>query len=108
MASEAGDAERLARATFAIQSATRTITHMLKHSQTGEPIDLNKLAYFSHRIVFIAAIMHIRFGDRDEKWAVDLETFKHYMRYFEPRYKLYGILSVYWGLYPVLTDVFNR
>jgi hypothetical protein len=92
MVSEVGDAERLARATFAIQSSTRTITYMLKHSQTGEPINL---AFWSHRIVYSAAIMHIRFGDRDEEWAVDLELMKQYMKYYEPRYKLYGILSMY-------------
>jgi hypothetical protein len=95
MVPEVGDAERLARATFAIQSSTRTITYMLKHSQTGEPIDLNKLAFWSHRIVYSAAIMHIRFGNRDEEWAVDLEVMKQYMRYYEPRYKLYGIPSMY-------------
>jgi hypothetical protein len=95
MVSEVGDAERLARATFAIQSATRTITYMLKHSQTGEPLNLDRLALWSHRIVYTAALMHIRFGDRNEEWTADLETMKHYMRYFEPRYKLYGILSMY-------------
>jgi hypothetical protein len=95
MVSEVGDAERLARATFAIQSSTRTITYMLKHTQTGTPIKPDTLAFWAHRIVYTAAIMHIRFGNRDEEWAVGLETMKHYMRYFEPRYKLYGILSVY-------------
>jgi hypothetical protein len=95
MVSEVGNAERLARATFAIQSSTRTIAYMLKHSQTGVPLIFDRIAFWSHRIVYTAAIMHIRFGDRDEEWAVDLETMKHYMRYFEPRYKLYGILLVY-------------
>jgi hypothetical protein len=39
--------------------------------------------------------MHVGFGDRDEEWAVDLKLMKQYMRYYEPRYKLYGILSMY-------------
>ena len=93
MASQLGRAEDLSRATIAMQSAIRTIIYVAKQGKTGMSLDLDTLAFWSHHVVYVAAMMHIKFGIRDEEWASDLEFMTDYLRYLASRYKLYSMLN---------------
>ncbi len=89
VASQLGTEDDLCRSTIAMQSLVRTIVYVLKQGNSGMPIDLDMLAFWSHHMIYLCATMHIKFGIRDENWAADLEAMIDYLRYFAPRYKLY-------------------
>jgi hypothetical protein len=91
VALESGRVEEATRARIALQSLTRIIIHATKAARIGRPLDLDVMAFWSHRIVHTAAVCHIRFGERDQDWKSDLQVLKSYLKYFEPRYKIYSI-----------------
>ena len=92
VASQLGDASELYRLTIAMQSAVRTIIYVLVEGMTGMPMDLDTLAFWTHNMIYVAAILHIKFSIRDERYTSDLEAMIEYLRYFAPRYKLYSTL----------------
>jgi hypothetical protein len=91
VASQLGNAEELERATFAMQSAVRTTVYVIRQGASGLPLDMDTLAFWAHHMVFVTAMMHIKYGNRDEFWASDLDLMIDYLRYFAPRYTLYSI-----------------
>lgn len=91
VASQLGNPEDLERATFAMQSTVRTIVCVIRQGASGLPLDLDTLAFWAHHMVFVTAVMHIKFGSRDEDWVSDLDLMIDYLRYFAPRYALYSI-----------------
>ncbi|KAG4436162.1 hypothetical protein IFR05_008366 [Cadophora sp. M221] len=58
---------------------------------TGSPIDFDTLAYWSHRLIPDTAMMHIKFGQRNDEWQAGLDLMKYYLRGIESRYNLYGV-----------------
>ena len=58
------------------------------------PMDLDGMAFWSQSIVYQAAMVHIRLGERNDEWELDLEVLKEYLQQFEPRYKLFSNSSV--------------
>lgn len=94
MATQSGDEEGIIRATSALLSISRFIIYATKVSFQGVPMDFDGIAFWAHRIAAIAALVHIQFGERNEEWEEDLEMLKKYLRYYTPRYKLYGMHSV--------------
>lgn len=91
MASQAGDERGIVRATSALLSISRIIVYASRASFQGVPMDFDGIAFWAHRITAIAALIYIQFGERNEEWESDLEILKNYLRYYAPRYKLYGI-----------------
>lgn len=73
-----------------MQSAIRTIIYVLKEGTAGIPIDYDTLAFWAHHMIYVAAIMHIKFGVRDDHWTSDLDIMIAYLSYFAPRYTLYS------------------
>ncbi|KAE8444877.1 hypothetical protein EG329_014125 [Mollisiaceae sp. DMI_Dod_QoI] len=95
LATQSEDAEGLTRATAALQSISRIIIYAAKAAFRGLPFDFDGTAFWAHRLPAIAALMHIQFGERNADWEADLEALKKHLRYYAPRYKLYGlVLSV--------------
>ena len=90
LATKAGDTIGASRAKLAIESIVRTSINMTQVAYTGAPLDFDSLAYWCHRLVAETALMHIKFGERNEEWQTGLDTMKFYLRGIEPRYKLYG------------------
>jgi hypothetical protein len=90
VASQLGKADDLCRSTMAMQSAIRTIVCVLKEGMAGMPMDLDTLSFWSHHMIYLIGLMHIKFSIRDEKYISDLEAMADYLRYFAPRYKLYS------------------
>lgn len=90
VASQLGRADDLSYSTISMQSAVRTITYVLREGMGGMPMDLDTLAFWSHQMIYVNALMHIKFGIRDENYASDLEIMIDYLRYFAPRYRLYS------------------
>ncbi|KAH7342752.1 hypothetical protein BKA65DRAFT_400962 [Rhexocercosporidium sp. MPI-PUGE-AT-0058] len=93
LATKSGDTIGASRAKLAIESMVRTNINMTQVSYTGSPIDFDTLAYWSHRIVPDTAMMHIKFGERNNEWQAGLDLLKYYLRGIESRYKLYGKLQ---------------
>jgi hypothetical protein len=90
VASQLGKADDLCRSTMAMQSAIRTIVCVLKEGMAGMPMDLDTLSFWSHHMIYLIGLMHIKFSIRDENYISDLEAMTDYLRYFAPRYKLYS------------------
>ncbi len=67
---------------------------MTRVGYTGFPIDFDSLAFWSHRITSVTAMLHIRFSERDEEWQSGIDLMKHYLSGFATRYKLYGRLDL--------------
>lgn len=67
---------------------------MTRVGYTGLPIDFDSLAFWSHRITSVTAMMHIGFSERDGEWQSGVDLMKHYLGGFETRYKLYGKLHL--------------
>lgn len=82
--------EQTARSKIALQSLTRTVIHSVRAADTGIPLDIDSLAFWAHKIVYLAALCHIKYGVRDNEWESDLEVCKSYLRYFVPRIKLHS------------------
>jgi hypothetical protein len=79
------------RAILALQSLSRIIIHATKtFATTGKPWEIDRLAFWSHRLCALAALVHVKYGFRDEEWGSDLQALKSQLQYFEPRYKIYG------------------
>ncbi|KAK0125399.1 hypothetical protein ONS95_000583 [Cadophora gregata] len=89
-ASKTGDTIGASRARLAIQSMVRTSISMTRVGYTGSPIDFHGLAYWSHRLVPDTAMMHIKYGERDDDWQSGLDLMKFYLCGLEPRFKLYA------------------
>ena len=49
------------------------------------------MAFWAHSICAKAALVHIKYSVRDEQWESELEVLKTYLRFFKPRYKIYGM-----------------
>lgn len=90
LASKSGDTMGAARAKLAIQSMVRTNINMTEVGYTGSPIDFDTLAYWSHRLIPDTAMMHIKFGERNDEWQAELDLMKYYLHGLASRYKLYG------------------
>ncbi|CZR57315.1 uncharacterized protein PAC_07204 [Phialocephala subalpina] len=91
LATQSGNTEGIARATSALLSAARIIIYATKQSSQGVPFDFDGCAFWAHRIPVISAITFIQFAERDENWEGDLEVLKRHLRYYSPRYRLYGM-----------------
>jgi hypothetical protein len=64
--------------------------HTTKASAIGKPLEVDGIAFWANGLCALAALVHIKYGVRDEEWESDLQTLKSYLQYFEPRYKIYG------------------
>lgn len=82
----------MSRATAALQSLTRTVIYATNAAGVYPPLDLDALAFWSHKLVYSAALWHIKLGIRNDKWASDLQTLKSYLGHLVPRYRLYSML----------------
>lgn len=92
IATKSGDIEGIGRATSALQSITGILIYATRASFQGRPMDSDAVSFWAHRIIALAALMQIRFGERNDDWSDDMEVLKRYLRYYAPRYKLYGML----------------
>ena len=92
ISTEAGNEEGIARAKLALQSLSRGTIDMTRISVNIKPMDFDKLAFWASVNAVKAALWHIRLGDRDEEWAERLEVLKVYLRWFAPRFGIYGML----------------
>ena len=89
LAIQVGNEEQATRSTAALRSLTRLVIYATKASSIGVPLDLDSIAFWSHKIVYHAAMCHIRYAIRDQDWGDDLQVCRSYLRYFTPRYKLH-------------------
>ena len=64
--------------------------HMIKAGNVGRPLDYDSIAFRAHAQYAQAALVHIKFGARDEEWEGDLDLLKGYLRWLQPRYGLFG------------------
>ncbi|KAH8806334.1 hypothetical protein F5882DRAFT_496594 [Hyaloscypha sp. PMI_1271] len=88
VASQLGKAGDLCRSTIAMRSAIRTIICVLREGMAGMPMDLDTLSFWSHHMIYLTGLMHIKFSIRDENYISDLEAMTDYLHYFAPKYKL--------------------
>jgi len=65
-ASKLGNTGDPERATFAMQFAVRTMVCVIRQGALGLPLNLDTLAFWAYHMVFVTAIMHIKFGARNE------------------------------------------
>ncbi|KAH7419276.1 hypothetical protein BKA64DRAFT_12764 [Cadophora sp. MPI-SDFR-AT-0126] len=89
LATRSGDTIGASRAKLAIESMVRTAISMTRVGYTGSPIDFHGLAYWSHRLIPDTAMMHIKYGERNDDWQSGLDLMKFYLRGLGPRFKLY-------------------
>jgi hypothetical protein len=87
----AGNFARVSRATLALRYLSRLVIHIIKSYSTGNPLDIDAMAFWAHGICAKAALVHIKYSVRDEQWESELEVLKTYLRFFKPRYKIYGM-----------------
>jgi hypothetical protein len=64
---------------------------MIKFADIGKPLDLDGMAFWSHKNAYQAAMIHIKLGERNVEWKADLEALKRYMSVFVSRFELYGM-----------------
>lgn len=83
-------AEQITRSTEAVRSLARIVIYVTKAAKLGMPLDLDSISFWAHKIIYHAAMCHIKYGERDDEWADDLEVCKSYLKYFIPRYKLHS------------------
>jgi hypothetical protein len=57
-------------------------------------MDLDVVGYWCHRIVYLSAMVHIKYGERDGDWDVMIEKCKSYLEYVAPRYRIYSKLCL--------------
>jgi len=67
---------------------------MVRLVDVGKPVDLDKLSFWSHRVVNLGFAAHVRFGERNLEWAADLDYLRRYLMVLEGRYKLYSLASL--------------
>jgi hypothetical protein len=82
--------EASVRAKAGLQSLTRIVIHVSRLAVTGMPMDFDSLAFWSHKCVHSAALMHIKYGNRDEHWKSDLEVLKAYLTVLKDRFGIYS------------------
>lgn len=90
MGTEEGQAECATDSIKALPGLVRTMTYRAKGAIKRNPFDLDGRAFWTHSLFAKAALIHIKYNDRDEQWALDLDVLKKYLQYFAPRYKIYG------------------
>jgi hypothetical protein len=72
------------RASLSLQSSARMIVQSTQFSLTGIPIDWDRVAFWAHGLCARAALVAVKYN------MLGVENLKTYLRFFEPRYKLYG------------------
>jgi hypothetical protein len=83
------DRDGFIRATVSMQSLARTIVFMVKPQDGERPLDYDTLSSWSHRVVYLACMAHIKYGERNEEWKSGIQLCKDYLQYFVPRYTNY-------------------
>ena len=68
---------------------------MTKAGSVGRPLDYDAMAFWAHAQCAQAALVHIRFGERNEEWEADLDMLKGYLRGFSGKFGLYGKLILF-------------
>ncbi|KAH8672510.1 hypothetical protein BGZ60DRAFT_374149 [Tricladium varicosporioides] len=79
LATAEGDKDAVTRAIAALQSLSRMTVFATKSAYTGNPIDPEGIAFWAHRHLYLAAMVHIKLCPRDEEWSSDLWFLKDYL-----------------------------
>ena len=88
LASQEGDSEGVTQARHSMLSLANVVIYATESTDVN-PLDIDAVAYWSNRIAYLAAMAHIRFGPRDDKWASKIKTLTNYLQYFSPRFQIY-------------------
>jgi len=91
-----GTREGVQREKMSLQSMARWMINMAyltkNPGRSSRPVKHDELSFWSHRIIYLGATAHIKLGEREPGWREGLECMKEYWRFFEPRFRLHGMV----------------
>lgn len=74
-----GTDEGIRRAKLTLQSLAQTSIQVVKYADIGKPLKFDRMAFWSHKIAYLAAMVHVRLGERNSAWEADFEVLKKYL-----------------------------